>query len=103
MRVLLLLLDDMIMSKRFMDLSLLDLFVLRPFATFHWIIRYPVFFAPFRPLSLAYWKRTDGLMGRTRTQGMGLTCLLESCPESRFNSDERQVRVSLVSGNVKLP
>ena len=27
----------------------------------------------------AYWKRRDGLMGRTRTQGMDLlTCLLES-------------------------
>ena len=36
-------------SERFMDLSLPYLFALGSFATFHWIIRYPVFFAPFRP------------------------------------------------------
>ena len=36
------------------------------------------------------------------TLGMDLTCLLESWPKSRFSSGERQVRVSLVSGSVKL-
>ena len=36
-------------SSQFMDLSLPYLFTLGSFATFHWIIRYPVFFAPFRP------------------------------------------------------
>ena len=35
--------------SRFMDLSLPYLFALGSFATFHWIYRYPVFFAPFRP------------------------------------------------------